>query len=278
MLDKQWKPLGLDSWRRNGGYPEALAEVESQLDNFEIIGKTHCKEMGAIALRSNLAHQAERNGNKHTLIPEDHPLYESARDGTIMPSDMIRLIHEHPDLHSAELARLTHVGDKATNEAIDDPVRSDLLFADDLETESSNEASYYTINALSSEHPNEIGVSRKRVVYNHFGGEVLTIITNNLLLDFSDKVAFGRSFRKDMHDYARDIREKIRDKSDSSENPKPSEFSKHHDFLRDNLEPYLRSPDFNDTSSGLIELSTIYYGTLQSERTRVAQREKDADN
>lgn len=260
MLQKQWQPLGLDSWRANGGYFRALDEIDAQLDHFEIIDKHYCKEMGAVALRSNLAHQAERNGHKHMLVPETDERHDAAREGTIGPSDMVRLLAEYPDLRSAELARLTHVGEWDTNTLIDTPVRHELLDAEDLGTVSTEDASYYTINALSSEHPNEIGIGRKRVVYQHFGGEVLTVITNNLLVDLSDKTSLDREFRKDLRAYV--------------QAQKDFNYSDHHNFLRNSLESQLRNPDASTKASGIIPLSTIYYATLADARTKAAIREE----
>lgn len=260
MLNERWQPLGLDTWRKDGGYLASLDEIESQLDRFDHIGKSHCKEMGAIALRANLAHQAERNGRKSTLIPENSPHHEGALTGDIMPSDMVRLLQEYPDLQSAELARLTHVGVWDTNDIIDDPVRLDLL-ADSLETEVTGDSSYYTINMLNPDRPNEIGIGRKRVVYEHFGGQVLTVITNNLLIDLSDKTSLDRQFRLDLRAYVK--------------NPKKFNYAHHHGFLRDNLESQLRNPDCDTKSSGLIPLSTIYYGTLSSERKNAKSREQN---
>lgn len=260
-MNSEWRPLGLDSWRRNGGYPESLEQIDTQLDVFNSIGKKHCREMGAIALRSNLAHQTDRNGYKHTLIPEDDVRYDDAREGSIMPSDMIRLLHEYPDLKSAELARLTHVGVWDTNNMIDTPVRENLLEASDIDTQPESDESYYTFNSVYINHPNEVGIGRKRVVYSHFGGQVLTVITNNLLVDLSDKTSLDRTFRKKLHDY-------VRDRENFS-------FSDHHDFLRENLESQLRNPDCTTKSSGLIPLSTIYYGTLESARTKAKDRERN---
>lgn len=260
ILNERWQPLGLDAWRRDGGYMASLEEIESQLDRFDEIGKSHCKNMGAVALRANLAHQAERNGRKPTLIPEDSPSYEGALTGQIMPSDMVRLLNEYPDLQSAELARLTHVGTWDTNDSIDDPVRTALL-NEDLETEPTGDSSYYTINMLSRENPNEVGIARKRVVYQHFGGRVLTVITNNLLIDLSDRGSLDRQFRLDLRAYVKD--------------PNEFKYSDHHGFLRDNLETKLRNPDVSTKSNGLIPLSTIYYGTLTSARKNADVREQN---
>lgn len=256
-LDK-CRPLGLDAWHY-AGYMAAMQVIDDQAQRFDTIGKATCQEMGLIALRSNLAHQASRNAREHQTMPiEDVTLREEALRGDIMPHEMVKILHQYPEIESAELARLTHVGSWNTNTLIDEPVRKSLEDSS-LDTEPSRQESYYTINALNHNHPNEVGIGRKRVLYSHLGGSVLTVITNNLLVDLSDKT-LPRDFRISLREYVRDKKE--------------FRYADHHNFLREGLESQLRNPDCSKKESGLIPLSTIYYATVASARARAAEREE----
>lgn len=254
--EKPWRPLGLDSWH-HAGFMAAMQEIDKQADRFDMIGKPLCKEMGMLALYANLTYQAYRNGRKDQTAPISDPiLREDALRGDIMPCDMVNLLHDYPMIESAELARLTHVGNWDTNSLIDDPVREDLL---QTSSEPSEQDSYYTINILSSKHPHEVGIGRKRVLFRHFGGEVLTIITNNLLVDLRDK-SLPRDFRISLRDYVKDRKE--------------FRYADHHKFLRTSLEDQLTNPNCDQKESGLIPLSTVYYATQASARVNASMREE----
>ena len=153
-----------------------------------------------------------------------------------------------------EIARLTHAGDWSTNEIVDVPVRKDLENAD-IDTQKLQTDSYYKINALHQyQSPEAVAVKRKREVMSHFGGSIITVVVNTLLIDLKDKQPETRKLRKAIHDNLAQVKDQV-------------DIDKRQGYLRTELEAHLRTREADEIPGAIIPLSTLYYVTRASERS-----------
>lgn len=245
-----WAPLGINIWRADN-YPEALGFANTQINRLDALGRSHIKDFGGAALFASLARQAHRNIAAGKLKVADPDLLDRLESGLATPAESVRVFQDNPLLPSMEIARLTHVGDWQTNEAIDIPVRDDLFSMLDANTQQLRTDATYRISSVAQLHsPEAVCVQRKRETLSHFGGAVLTKVVNSVLVDLTDKVPETRDLRKVIHQAV------IRGIDTSKKNPE----------LAEHLEDHMRLRDVDEKPSPLIPLSTIYYVTRKKRK------------
>lgn len=250
-----WAPLGIDSWHPDN-YGVALDTIQSQMERFKVIGKSHCADLGGVALRSSLTEQTLRNNKIQDLSLDDDEATYRLRMGLCAPNEAIHFFRQQPSIDSMEIARLTHVGDWATNDQIDSPVRRAILSDVELDSQRLGSDSYYKIRTFGhyEASPDIAHIARKREIASHFGGSVLTIVVNNILIDLKDKQEDTRALRIALHEEARQTRGMF-------------DRDARYGYLRDMLEDQVRTRSFDEKPSALIPLSTIYYVTRPEARS-----------
>lgn len=239
-----WKPIGVNSWHPVN-YPEALKTVQDQIERLDTIGKSHCKSLASTALMSSLVRQTIDNDARHIEIDDDE-LKSKLMLGKCTPSEAIRALAVGGSIDSLEVARATHVGSWDTQALIHRPVRASMESLPDAEK--SYDESYYKIRTMGHgiEHGHGskgMSIDRKRVVYRHMGGAIVTKVVSSVLVDTTDKAGLPRELRKLLH-------EASQQRPDIDQAIYPS--------LGEHLEDAVRTGDSHDMT-GLVPLSTIYY-------------------
>ncbi len=239
-----WKPIGVDSWQPYN-YPLALEKTQAQIDRLDSLGKDHCKSLANVALMSSLVRQTIDNVSGNLDI-DNIELREKLMRGDCSPDEAIRALAISNTLKSLEVARSTHVGDWNTFPLIHQPIRSAIEEMPD--TEKSKDDSYYKIrtigHAIEPGQPSKgVSIDRKRIVYRHMGGKIVTKVVSSVLVDTTDKDGLPREFRKLLHEAAQG-------RPDIDQEIFPS--------LGEHLEDAVRTGENHDMT-GLIPLSTIYY-------------------
>lgn len=247
-----WRPLGLESWSANN-FGSGNQKITQQLE-VTLFEGGHLKDAADTALRSSLAQQAARNHMIDPLESVDDDLYWRSQNGLLLPHEAVGLLDSQPGMKSIELARLTHLGSWDTNDKIDIPVRHDLEQGD-VDTVALHSDSYFKLVGIDkTQAPSTIEVKRKREVYSHLGGGVLSVVVNHILVDLTDKSPETRDLRKSVHDSLASFR------------GRDIYTDKRRHYLRETLEEFMRTKDSGQIPGSIMPLSTIYYATRASER------------
>lgn len=262
FAESPYHPLAPDVWsvadgQASSSYQRAIETIQAETD---ILGDRLCRDLAARALFATVADQSGRNNRYMELselaqsIPdsESENVYYYMR-GDKSPDEMVDFLYSHPNLRAAEIARLTHVNNWDVREVIDQPVRESLDRAP-LDTQRVATMPYYKIKMFD---PEGAIVERKRVVRKHFGGQVLTVIRNSLLIDYHDA-----TLPDEVYGYVRSEHVKINDRD------KDYDYSQESDFLKGALEDHMRDRQFEDKPTWAVPLLTTYYSTLSEHRHR----------
>lgn len=250
--NKDWQPLGLESWSANN-FGSSNKKITHQLELVFPEGG-YRRDAAETATRASLAQQAARNHLVGPLESIDEDLYWRAQNGLLLPHEAVGLLDSQSSMKSIELARLTHLGDWDTNDKIDTPVRHDLEQGD-IDTVALHYDSYFKLVGIDkTQAPSTIEVKRKREVYSHLGGGVLSVVVNHILVDLTDKSPETRDLRKSVHDSLASFR------------GGDIYTDKRRHYLRETLESFMRTKDSGQIPGSIMPLSTIYYATRASER------------
>lgn len=268
-----YHPLALDTWSRVFDATEEVAvDGETQLQVVKVssydragkvaetqVKKISCeikRELAHRGLLATIADQAARNnryGELTSLSVEDRNFYQKAMYGEAEPATMTSLLHSFPVLESVEIARLTHVDDWNVWKKIDDPVRRSLIESKDTDSEYLPDSPYYKIKMF---HEDGLMVERKRPIIQSFGGSVITVIRNNLLVDYHDP-----TIPAPVLEYGQSEYEKLQDRKSPE-----YDFKNESKFLHDSLEAHVQNRAAHEKPSWVTPLLTTYYSVLAEKR------------
>lgn len=188
-----YHPLALDTWSLtvnkryvDNGNGESILVGDS---SFSMAQKTveeavdfiECDVRRSLALRALLAtvtDQAARN-HRSNLPASMFELYGDAVAGDSSQAKMIAMLHDYPVIGSMEVARRTHYGIWNVQDKVDRPVRASLDSVPD--TGRVYEEPRYKIKIFDDDGAM---VERKRTIRKHYGGKILTIVRNCMLVDY----------------------------------------------------------------------------------------------
>lgn len=265
-------PLALLSWSsESNNYMDLLSTIESECSSIDDLA---LREFSISCLRGKLAHDADSN-NKHlanylpkigTSAEQDVFINNHTRDlgGVNTPYKQVAFLHDHLGIESTEIARRTHVGSWDTYENIDREVRSSLD-ENGLDTAADKDAdARYKIRQFSEELDMNrlrdassliVGVERKRKVRSHFGGRIVTVAKNFLVLDTHP--VYGMPEELSAHLYNLDhIRRKT---------PKQFSYTASNRTVKLHLEPHIESFSSTDKPEWATPLVTTYYSFVTSD-------------
>jgi hypothetical protein len=226
--------------------------------------------MAEQAILGTIGDQAMRNSDSYTrlMISQDSffdeqkiKREESIFDGSASPAEFVSFLHRNPELEAVETARLTHVGNWAVRNVIDAPVRRNLDASEEIESEPSDQLSKYKIKQFKhayngdGEIQRRILVERKRNVRTHFGGKVLTVVRNSLLVNY------------DHPSIPDDVRAIIMN-ADPQNNGELYEYDYNQEcaYLREPLEDHITNKDVASKPDWALPLITTYYSVLAEAR------------
>jgi hypothetical protein len=239
-----FKPIHDIEGQKINSFMMALRTIDYEVQKIE---HDQLQEFASRALYHITTKQAMTN---YADVEPSEEYMEAAVGASDQPT-MIRMLHEYPELASVEIARKTHVGVWNVQNIIDKPVRGAIDTVED--TERVDGKSRYKIKMFD-----EAGVliERKNDVRSHFGGKVLTVIRNCLLIDYSSK---------DMPETLRRYLESEHDTLKSSkDNRVDYDYDLVHDQIGAELEDYVqnRSPDGKKEPKFVVPLLTTYYSYI----------------
>ncbi len=256
-------PIALDSLRPGDhSYTNALKVIGERV---EVIEDLHQRQLAHGALMSLVLRQAARNQGRFSatrtgLSDEEMLQHDEVIGGHAEASDYVKFLNQYPQQLAVEDARLIHPGDWDVRDSIDTPVRDSLAEASaGLDTELSAEKSHYKIaqfsDSLSEDIPLSIAVDRKRIVMSHFGGSILTVVRNSLLID--TRLA-PESLREHIFEEQKARRQIEQERG-------TYDYDQHSAVIEGELEDYLRARNLDAKPEGVIPLMTTYYSALKSE-------------
>jgi hypothetical protein len=255
------RPLALNPWDSKGhnSYAAAINAVDEILDPEKDAGlhdNPQLLEFMKLALYERITSQSQANYVQYQLVK---PILTDRHDpyihGDKTPSELTLFLQVTDRLQSIEIARRTSRHWNMYREA-DRPVRSDLDEHPLLYTKSLKSEPLYRVKNLNINDPNDqhfVQIDRKRTVRQHFGGAVLTIVRNSLVLHDA-----GGTMPKEIRQFIDEQRELALDQS-RREAGTDYDYDMHSDLLRDHLEDHVTHRSNNVQPSWAIPIATGYY-------------------
>lgn len=258
-----YHPLALDTWNTRGtidddqttapgvtGESSYITGLKTIDEAVNVIPCEVQRTLAQNALLATLADQAARNhqGNLPLSLVEE---YGDAVAGHSDQAKMIAMLNDYPEIGSLEIARNTHIGVWNVQEKVDKPVRASLDTVPD--TIRIHEAPRYKIKLF---HEDGAMVERKRTIRSHYGGKILTVVRNCLLVDY-----YSPSIPDDLLGYMQEEQKKTLDRT------KDYDYTQESKALFDALESYVAFKAGQASANGLVKpewalpLLTTYYST-----------------
>lgn len=278
-IERDYHPLSLDVWSQDehGLSSYNIAREFAHAESKIAIREPLERDIAESALLATITDQAARNSSalyRFTHTPGENGTFihdnKKASDnsyylkGGATPDQYVAFLQRNPELEAIEIARRTHVGNWAVRKTIDAPVREYLDDNEDIDTmRTSDEPSIYKIKQFcrasdETETMRRARIERKRIVRQHFGGNVLTVVRNMLLVDYTHP------------DVPDEVRKTIEDSNPfTSEGGQNYDYDEVCDYLHDPLEPHITGRDSNSKPEWVKPLLTTYYTTLKESRERV---------
>lgn len=260
-------PIALDCWTPGeNSYIAAQQTVIAEVDSSNL--DEHLKLPAEHALYARIADHADDNFQHFAKLTDQLQAQGMLGDftaehaelvaGHATPAEFVQFLHDYPILGSIEIARRTHPGRWDTRREIDNYVRGSL---DDtvsgLDTAKRKNTAHYKIKGLGagdSEHPT---IERKRVIRSHFGGQVLTLVRNSLLIDMQSRDVPGG-----VREYIAQERRKLRSRNvDDSE----YNYDGHSSLLKKKLDDHMIHREMGEKPTWVIPLLSTYYAAFSSE-------------
>jgi hypothetical protein len=253
-VDLNGKPIiGKSGWMETipvyepSSYSKAFSKIEEEA---QVIENSALKDLAIGGLCFFVTNQAARN-DKRTWIERQDSEFRKQNDNLIKadayPDELVSFLYDNPELGSIEIARKTHVMQWAVRDVIDRPVRRRLDNTEnELNTKKTYERAIYKAKQFDKAG---IAVERKRTIYTHFGGSVLTKIRNNLVIDALDETL------------PQEIRDKIESDRDLVSKGK-YDFNQHCEYLYETIEEHMRNREVAEKPTYVKPLQTTYYSTI----------------
>lgn len=257
-------PLALSSWVEVNGPNSWIAAMDAVDAVFDPEQDDFLNDHPALAdfikraLYGRIIDQSQANGEQYRHLTqqqiEDNKEYVL---GNKTPAELTDFLYRNPELDSIETARRTSLQPNVFA-LIDRPVRNDLDSSSALRTTKSKSAPLYRIKDLNlmggTADRHYVLVDRKRTVRQHFGGEILTIVRNSLVLhDGSDQEKLPE-----------DIRNQIDKERQSALSVKKYDYDQHEDILRQYIEDHLTHRSSGKRPVWMLPGTTTYYAARRS--------------
>lgn len=256
------RPLALNSWVDMSGpnsYTAAINAVKEELNpkkDAYLGSHLELLEFMRNAAYDRIASQSQANYNQYQLVaPKLNQLHTEYIQGDKTPSDLTLFLHATPNLQSIETARRTSRHWNMYHE-VDRPVRDDLDAHPLLFTQSIKSEPLYRIKNLNIFDATDnyfVQIDRKRTVRQHFGGKVLTIARNSLVLH-----NLSGLMPPEIKQYVSDQRALAIDQTRRQTN-EDYNYDQHSELLRDYLEEYVLQRNSAKHPTWAIPIATGYY-------------------
>lgn len=251
------RPLALNSWVDMSGSNSYAAAIEAVGAVFESERDPqtgyHSRLTSFIiaALCDRIASQSTENYEQYrAVVPYLTAADKEYVQGNKRPAELVAFLESVRELPSIEVARRTlHLSAGSAQEIIDAPVLADLDAAAPIRTTVHESAPLYRIKNLHLSDASEqqyIQVDRKQTVREHFGGTVLTIVRNSLVLHNDDK-----NLPETLQVVIKDEREKAR-------TMRRYNYDQHFEELGGHIEPHLAA-SAKEKPTWLKHVLTTYY-------------------
>lgn len=251
------RPLALNSWVDVSGpnsYTAAIEAVDTVFASDRDAVSGHYPSLTRFittALYDRIASQSTENYWQFYAVRGQLAwTHEDYIYGNGRPSELVNFLESVPNLTSIEIARRTlHPSMGNPRNIIDTPVLSGLDDEEALQTMVHESAPLYRIknlNLLDTTDQHYIQVDRKQTVRQHFGGHILTIVRNSLVV----------------HDDAKNLPEPLRimidDEREKARAVRRYDYDQHFDDLHSHIEPFITATDAQ-APSWLQHVLTTYY-------------------
>lgn len=261
------RPLALNSWADMCGpnsYIAALGAIEEVMghDKDDLL-KDHpvLAEFIKKALYHRIGKQSEQNYEQYERVKpwltERHIDYIQGKKS---PSELVLFLHATEPLQSIEVARRTHLAWNMYDE-VDHPVRGDLDDNPILYTQAIKSEPLYRIKNLNvADHTDQyyVQIDRKRTIRQHFGGKVLTIVRNSLVLHDIDG-----SMPSEVRQHIREEREDARGRAEYGDG-RDYDYDKHSQVLLEHLEEHILNRRTDEPLSWATPILTTYYSARRN--------------
>lgn len=284
-LENEFHPLSLDVWSidQHGLSSYDLAREYAEFDADTSIDNPVEREIAKGALWATIADQAVRNGDglsryvnniKNYTELEDESEYDNLvskaylRDedylkARVPPDELVDFLSKNPEIESIEIARRTHLAKWAVRDIIDAPVRRHLDANSSIDSQPTpDESSVYKLKQFcydnnGDESASRARIERKRVIRQHCGGKVLTIVRNMLLVDYKNPALPA------------DVRDSIIDANPiHHDKDYMYDFDQECEYLHEPLEAHITNRDQDAKPKWVTPMLTTYYSTLREVRNR----------
>lgn len=250
-------PLSLNAWHTFVDAIDAMRDAVRPEENPVFRGNSDLAQFTIYALRGALASQAEANHTQYLSIVDS--LTDDEADyvqGSKSPSELVGYLMWHNELESIEISRRTIPGIWNTKQLVDGPVRADLDDARVLGTKKRKSQAAYrikTFNFTDQLDRTFVMVDRKRVVRQHFGGQVLTIVRNSIIIH--------DAFEDEKSKLPENIKNFLDQERSAAGDAKKGDYNynKHHDELVGFLEPIISNTKESSKPAWAIPAQTTYY-------------------
>lgn len=260
-METKNSPLALNSWADMTGpnsYGAALRAIYEVLDQNGDTLREHPALADFIekALYNRVTSQSQANYEQFSLVESN--LTEGLKDyvqGKKSPAELVLFLHVTDKLQSIETARRTHL-DWNVYPDVDRPVRSDLDDNPILYTQAIKSEPLYRIKNLNVVNRSDnyfVQIDRKRTIRQHFGGNVLTVVRNSLVLHNRDG-----SMPREIREYIRGERSDAMDRSNHRDLG-DYDYDKHSEVLHAHLEEHILNRKTSEKPTWAMPILTTYY-------------------
>ncbi len=251
------RPLALNSWVDMSGSNSYAAAIEAvgaafaSERNSETGHYTRLTSFIIAVLCDRIASQSIENYDQYqAVIPQLTTADTEFVRGNKRPAELVAFLASIDELPSIEIARRTlDASVEDTRTIIDTPVLADLDTTPSLQTKIHESAPLYRIKNLNLSDASDqqyIQVDRKQTVREHFGGKVLTVVRNSLVLHNDDK------------NLPETLQTIISDERNKARTMRRYDYDQHFEALGGHIEPYLSSTA-QDRPTWLKHVLTTYY-------------------
>ncbi len=178
--------------------------------------------------------QSQANWAQYDRIaPHLSPDHQEIVQGTRPPAELTAFLGEVEQADAIEIVRRTLANEWNAWAEVDQPALANLDQAEELDTQTVKSAPLYRIKNLDTvgNKPEALfaQIDRKQTVRQHFGGRVLTVVRDSIVL-YNPRTQ-SAEMPRDLRNLIRDHRQLAR-KTDYN-------YDEHHDIFKEHLEPYL---------------------------------------
>lgn len=185
-----YHPLALNPW--NGGqnsYELAQAAIEERVDSSpdELLRTDErLNSFAKHALRARILDHSNANFIQYhrlsTALAEKGEAPDSnIASGHATPYELVSYLHANPSMESIESGRFTQAGERHIWQFVDMPIQ-DSLVQEGLDTTRIHDSAHYKLKQFDHENPSNAILDRKQALFSHFGGSILTVVRNTILM------------------------------------------------------------------------------------------------